>query len=111
MGFFDKLFGKRKDNEEEADLPYEEYCENCGELLEDCECDEQDFSKEDISQELLNNYIDPDHQKHQEMVEEIRKRMHFDSLKYHRLDDLVEAIGLEKCKLCTYCFDGKEEND
>ena len=66
---------------------------------------------EDISQELLNNYIDPDHQKHQEMVEEIRKRMHFDSLKYHRLDDLVEAIGLEKCKLCTYCFDGKEEND
>jgi amidophosphoribosyltransferase len=66
---------------------------------------------QDISEELLNNYIDPDHPKHAEMVEEIRKRMHFDSLKYHRLDDLVEAIGLEKCKLCTYCFDGKEEND
>lgn len=66
---------------------------------------------EDISEELLNNYINPDHQKHADMVEEIRKRMRFDSLKYHRLDDLVEAIGLEKCKLCTYCFDGKEEND
>ena len=66
---------------------------------------------EEISQELLDNYINPDHHKHHEMVEEIRKRMHFDSLKYHRLDDLVEAIGLDECKLCTYCFNGKEEND
>ena len=66
---------------------------------------------EEISEELLDNYINPDHHKHHEMVEEIRKRMHFDSLKYHRLDDLVEAIGLDECKLCTYCFNGKEEND
>jgi len=42
------------------------------------------------------------------MVEEIGKRMGFNSLKYHRLDDLIEAIGLEPCKLCTYCFNGKE---
>ena len=26
----------------------------------------------------------------------------------HRLDDLVESIGLDSCKLCTYCFNGKE---
>ena len=58
---------------------------------------------------MLADYANPDSQNYQEMVEEIRKRMHFDSLKYHRLDDLVEAIGLEKCKLCTYCFDGKDE--
>ena len=42
------------------------------------------------------------------MVDEICKRMNFTSLQFHRLEDLVEAIGLPKCKLCTYCFDGKE---
>ena len=66
---------------------------------------------EEIAEELLNNYINPDHPKYHEMVEEIRKRMHFDSLKYHRLDDLIEAIGLPECELCTYCFNGKQEND
>jgi amidophosphoribosyltransferase len=43
------------------------------------------------------------------MVDEICKRMNFDTLKYHRIDDLIESIGIEPCKLCTYCFDGKEE--
>ena len=43
-----------------------------------------------------------------EMVEEIRKRLNFTSLRFHRLDDLVESIGLPKCKLCTYCWDGRE---
>ena len=42
------------------------------------------------------------------MVDRICEKMHFDSLKYHRLEDLIEAIGLEPCKLCTYCFNGKE---
>ena len=42
------------------------------------------------------------------VVEAIRKEMGFTTLKYHRLDDMVESIGLDKCKLCTYCWDGKE---
>lgn len=62
----------------------------------------------DIDEETLNQYIDPDHPKYQAMVDEICKRMNFTSLKYHRLDDLIESIGLKKCQLCTYCFDGKE---
>lgn len=62
----------------------------------------------DIDEETLNQYIDPDHPKYQAMVNEIGKRMNFTSLKYHRLDDLIESIGLKKCQLCTYCFDGKE---
>ena len=41
--------------------------------------------------------------------EEIRKRSKFTSLRYHRLDDMIEAIGLDKCKLCTYCWDGNED--
>ena len=43
------------------------------------------------------------------MCEEIRRRSNFTSLRYHRLDDMIESIGLDKCKLCTYCWDGKED--
>jgi amidophosphoribosyltransferase len=42
------------------------------------------------------------------MEESIRKRLNLTSLKYQRLDDLVDAIGLPKEKLCTYCWDGAE---
>ena len=47
-------------------------------------------------------------EKYQKMVDEICKRMNFTSLQFNRLEDLIEAIGLEPCKLCTYCFNGKE---
>ena len=50
MGLFDFLFKKKEDS---FDSGFEEYCENCGELLEDCECDDKLFSKQDISQEEL----------------------------------------------------------
>jgi len=56
----------------------------------------------------LSVYADPDSEKHAEMVERIRCRLNLTSLKYQRLDDLVEAIGLPKAKLCTYCWDGAE---
>ena len=42
------------------------------------------------------------------MVDEIRKAIGLTSLKYQTLDDLIEAIGLPKCKLCTYCWDGAD---
>jgi len=40
------------------------------------------------------------------MIEKIRKRLKLTSLVYQRMDDLVEAIGLPKNKLCTHCWDG-----
>lgn len=61
----------------------------------------------DISEELLNEYADENSKKHQDMIDVICKTMGFDTLKYHRLDDLIEAIGIGECKLCTYCFNGK----
>lgn len=64
--------------------------------------------EEEVTPEILEEYADPTSKKYEEMVEEIRRRQNFTSLRFHRLDDLVEAIGLPKCKLCTYCFDGKE---
>lgn len=60
------------------------------------------------SLEIVKDYLDPDSQKYKEMVEEIRAELHFTTLGYNRLDDLKEAIGIDPCKLCTYCFDGKE---
>lgn len=40
------------------------------------------------------------------MVEEIRKRLDLTSLKFSSLENIVAAIGLPKCKICTHCFDG-----
>ncbi|MCI7796646.1 MAG: amidophosphoribosyltransferase, partial [Lachnospiraceae bacterium] len=62
---------------------------------------------DNVSQETLHDYADPDSTNYSEMVEEIRKRLNFTTLRYHRLDDLTESIGLEPCKLCTYCWNGK----
>lgn len=62
-----------------------------------------------VSDELAKEYINPDSPKYKLMVDEICKCMNFDTLKYHRIDDLIASIGIEPCKLCTYCFNGKEE--
>ena len=61
-----------------------------------------------VSHEVLADYADPDSRNYQEMVEEIRRRLNFTSLRFHRLDDLVKSIGLPPEKLCTYCWSGKE---
>ena len=42
------------------------------------------------------------------MIEEIRKELHFTTLRYHRLDDMIASEGIDSDKLCTYCWDGKE---
>ena len=53
-------------------------------------------------------YARPGSDKYCAMVESIRQRLALTSLRYQRLPDLVEAIGLPKEKLCTYCWDGAE---
>ncbi|NUQ66416.1 MAG: amidophosphoribosyltransferase [Pirellulales bacterium] len=56
----------------------------------------------------LDDYADPGSDRHAAMIERIRQQVGVTSLKYQRLGDLVEAIGLPKSRLCTYCFDGAE---
>ena len=63
---------------------------------------------EDCPQEVLDEYADPCSCRYAKLIEEIRKRQNFTTLRYHRLDDLIASIGIEPCKLCTYCSDGKE---
>ena len=68
----------------------------------------ENIEGDDIPADILAEYAASDTKKHEEMVEEIRQILKFDSLKFQRLEDTVEAIGVDKCKLCTYCWDGKE---
>ena len=56
----------------------------------------------------LKNYVDPDSEEYADMVNRIGKKLNFTSLRYHRVDDLVKAVGLDRSKLCTYCMDGRE---
>jgi amidophosphoribosyltransferase len=62
----------------------------------------------DDGDKYLAEYADCDSERHCAMVERIRERLNLTSLKYQRLDDLVELTGLPKEKLCTYCWDGAE---
>lgn len=61
-----------------------------------------------VTDEVLQEYTDPDSEKYETMVEEIRKELHFTSLRFNRLDDMLDSVDIDKCKLCTYCWDGKE---
>ncbi|MGN0335315.1 MAG: amidophosphoribosyltransferase [Lachnospiraceae bacterium] len=66
---------------------------------------------DNVSKEVLADYADPDHPKYRRMVDEICKRLKFTTLEFLRLDDMIEAVGIEPCKLCTYCWNGKENED
>ena len=62
----------------------------------------------DVSDEILQEYTDPSSEKYEIMVEEIRKELNFTSLKFNRLDDLLDSVGIDPEHLCTYCWNGKE---
>ena len=56
----------------------------------------------------LAKYADPESGEYNAMIEYIGKKLNFTSLRYHRLDDLIQSVGIDRCKLCTYCWDGQE---
>ena len=56
----------------------------------------------------LDAYADPESERYQTMVENIGKQLNFTSLRYNRLDDMIDSVGIDRCRLCTYCWDGKE---
>ena len=62
----------------------------------------------DEGQKHLDEYADSSTQRGQCMLKRICEEMGFDSLGYQSLDGLLEAIGLDKEKVCTYCWSGKE---
>lgn len=55
----------------------------------------------------LDEYCDGESERGRRMRETICQKMHFASLEYQSLEGIYEAIGLEPCKVCTYCWNGK----
>ena len=62
----------------------------------------------DEGQKHLDEYADDTTDRGSAMTGCICKKMHFTSFRYQSLQGLEDSIGLEPCKLCTYCWTGKE---
>ena len=56
----------------------------------------------------IDEYIDASTERGKKLRDTICKKMNFTSLEFQSLDGIIKAIGLPKCKLCTYCWNGKE---
>jgi amidophosphoribosyltransferase len=68
----------------------------------------RDFEGDDKAN--LDKYSKTDSPEYKRMVEEIARRLGLSSLKFAKLEDLIESIGMPKCKVCTHCFDGTSYN-
>ena len=68
----------------------------------------KEFEGDNVSDEVLREYTDPDSEKYQKMIDNICEKIHFTCLRYNRLDDMIESVGIDPDKLCTYCWNGKE---
>jgi len=61
---------------------------------------------EGADDKYLDEYATPGTDRYHAMIEKIRERIGVSTVQYQHLNDLVEAIGLPKEKLCTHCWDG-----
>ena len=62
----------------------------------------------ELMKKHVAEYANPKTERGQCMLKAICEEMGFDSLGYQTLDGLLEAIGLDRDKVCTYCWTGKE---
>jgi len=62
----------------------------------------------DEGQKHLDEYADPHTERGQCLLKRICQKLGFESLGYQTLDGVLEAIGIDKEKVCTYCWTGKE---
>lgn len=54
----------------------------------------------------LEAYATTGSPEYEKMVEKICAKFNIDSLKFASIENVIESIGLPKCKVCTHCFDG-----
>lgn len=57
--------------------------------------------------EEVSEYLDPDSEKYQAMVDWIKRDLEVTTLRYQRIEDMIKAIGLPREKLCLYCWNGE----
>lgn len=56
----------------------------------------------------IEEYLDGSSERGKKLRDTLAKRFEFASLDYQSLDNIIKAIGLPECELCTYCWNGKE---
>jgi len=56
----------------------------------------------------IGQYLDPDSSQYKKMIKQMEKDLHVTTLRYQRLEDMIQATGLPKENLCTYCWTGEE---
>jgi len=56
----------------------------------------------------IDEYSDSKTERGKNLRKAICEKLNFKSLEFQTIDGIVESIGLDKCKLCTYCWDGEE---
>ena len=73
-------------------------------------CKYLNFSRgnSDMGQQHLEEYADVHTERGQCMLKAICEKLGFDSLGYQSLEGLLESIGLDRDKVCTYCWNGRE---
>ncbi|MBN1540387.1 MAG: amidophosphoribosyltransferase [Candidatus Thermoplasmatota archaeon] len=66
-----------------------------------------DIEGRDLDDQEMAEYLDPDSEKYRMMVDHIRRDLDLDTLRFQRLEDMIEAIGLPRERLCLYCWTGE----
>ena len=56
----------------------------------------------------IDEYIDGSTERGKKLRQAICEKLHFSSLEFQTLDGVIKSIGIDPCKLCTYCWNGKE---
>jgi len=64
--------------------------------------------KDSITEQELAPYTQFGTKQYRAMVNDIRAQLNFSTLEYHSLERMLASVGIDRCKLCTYCWDGKE---
>ena len=56
----------------------------------------------------IEEYSDFNTERGKKLRDELCKRLHLASVEFQSLEGIIDAIGLDPCQLCTYCWNGKE---
>ena len=62
----------------------------------------------DEGTKYIHEYSDSSTERGKKLREKLCEKLHLKSIEFQSLEGIIEAIGLEPCKLCTYCWTGKE---
>ena len=56
----------------------------------------------------IHEYSDFNTERGKRLRDKLCEKLHLKTIEFQTLEGIIEAIGLEPCKLCTYCWTGKE---